>query len=132
MDNHGEMLIYQTEDGLIKIDISFENDTVWLSISQMAELFQRDRSVISKHIKNVFDEGELSPESNVQKLHIADGILTSTGENLLTGNGTVSHLQAMEKAQTEYKKYKAKTLSSVEKDYLQSIKQLEQKEKQKN
>lgn len=61
-----------------------------------------------------------------------DGILTSTGENLLTGNGTVSHLQAMEKAQTEYKKYKAKTLSSVEKDYLESIKQLEQKEKQKN
>lgn len=326
MDNHGEMLIYQTEDGLTKIDVSFENDTVWLSKSQMAELFQRDRSVISKHIKNVFNEGELSPESNVQNLHIAnsdkpvdfysldviisvgyrvksqrgvqfriwaigilkeyikkgfamdddrlkelggggyfkellerirdiratekvfyrqvleiyatsvdynskadvsiqffkrvqykihyavsgqtaaeviyhradaekdfmglmtfsgeqptlreakiaknyldekelrsmgqlvsgyldfaerqaerevpmtmedwakhlDGILTSTGENLLTGNGTVSHLQAMEKAQTEYKKYKAKTLSSVEKDYLESIKQLEQKEKQKN
>lgn len=42
------------------------------------------------------------------------GILTSTGENLLTGNGTVSHLQAMDKAQTEYKKYKAKTLSNVE------------------
>ena len=61
-----------------------------------------------------------------------DGILTSTGENLLTGNGTVSHLQAMEKAQTEYKKYKAKTLSSVEKDYLESIKLLEQKGKQKN
>lgn len=50
-----------------------------------------------------------------------DGILTSTGENLLTGNGTVSHLQAVEKAQTEYRKYKAKTLSSVEKDYLESI-----------
>lgn len=72
MDNHGDMLIYQTEDGLTKIDVSFENDTVWLSKSQMAELFQRDRSVISKHIKNVFDEGELSPESNVQNLHIAN------------------------------------------------------------
>lgn len=58
MDNHGEMLIYQTEDGLTKIDVSFENDTVWLSKSQMAELLQRDRSVISKHIKNVFNEGE--------------------------------------------------------------------------
>ncbi|KMO85213.1 toxin Fic [Megasphaera cerevisiae DSM 20462] len=318
------MLIYQTEDGLTKIDVSFENDTVWLSKSQMAELFQRDRSVISKHIKNVFEEGELVQESNVQNLHIAnsdkpvnfysldviisvgyrvksqrgvqfriwatnilkeyikkgfamdddrlkelggsdyfkellerirdirvsekvfyrqvleiyatsvdynpnaavsiqffkrvqnkihyaisgetaaeviyhradaekdfmglmtfsgdqptlceakiaknyldekelramgqlvsgyldfaerqaerevpmtmedwakhlDGILTSTGENLLTRNGTVSHLQAMEKAQTEYKKYKAKTLSSVEQDYLKSIKQLERKGKQ--
>lgn len=58
------------------------------------------------------------------------GILTSTGENLLTGNGAVSHLQAMEKAQIEYKKYKAKTLSSVEKDYLESIKLLEQRRKQ--
>lgn len=56
-----------------------------------------------------------------------DGILISTGENLLTGKGTISHVQAMEKAQTEYKKYKAKTLSSVEKDYLESIKLLEQK-----
>lgn len=324
MDNHGDMLIYQTEDGLTKIDVSFENDTVWLSKNQMAELFQRDRSVISKHIKNVFDEGELSPESNVQNLHIAnsdkpvdfynldviisvgyrvksrrgvqfrmwatnilkeyikkgfamdddrlkelggggyfkellerirdisasekvfyrqvleiyatsidynpkaevsieffkkvqnkihyavsgetaaeviyhradaekdfmglmtfsgdqptlreakvaknylneqelramgqlvsgyldfaerqaerevsmtmedwskhlDGILTSTGENLLIGSGAVGHSAAMNKAETEYKKYKAKTLSSVEKDYLNSIKLLEQKAKQ--
>lgn len=323
MDEHGDIIIYQTEDGLTKIDVSFENDTVWLSKSQIAELFQRDRSVISKHIKNVFEEGELSPESNVQNLHVAysgkpvdfysldviisvgyrvksqrgvqfriwatnilkeyikkgfamdddrlkelggggyfkellerirdirasekvfyrqvleiyatsvdydptaavsiqffkrvqnkihyavssetaaeviyhradaekdfmglmtfsgdqptlreakiaknyldekelramgqlvsgyldfaerqaereipmtmedwakhlDGILTSTGENLLTGNGSISHLQAMDKAQTEYKKYKAKTLSSVEQDYLDSIKQLEQKGK---
>lgn len=323
MDEHGDIIIYQTEDGLTRIDVSFENDTVWLSKSQMAELFQRDRSVISKHIKNVFEEGELSSKSNVQNLHVAysdkpvdfysldviisvgyrvksqrgvqfriwatnilkeyikkgfamdddrlkelggggyfkellerihdirasekvfyrqvleiyatsvdynptaavsiqffkrvqnkihyavsgetaaeviyhradaekdfmglmtfsgdqptlreakiaknylnekelramgqlvsgyldfaerqaereipmtmddwakhlDGILTSTGENLLTGNGSISHLQAMDKAQTEYKKYKAKTLSSVEQDYLDSIKQLEQKGK---
>ena len=58
-----------------------------------------------------------------------DAILTSTGENLLTGNGTVSHIQAMDKAQTEYKKYKASTISSVEEDYLDSIKTLEQKSK---
>ena len=54
-----------------------------------------------------------------------DNILSVTGEQLLTGNGTVSHKQAMEKAEEEYKKYKAKTLSDVEKDYLDSIKQLE-------
>lgn len=333
MDNHGEMLIYQTEDGLTKIDVNMQDETVWLTQEQMAELFQRDKSTISRHIKNVFEDGELdekvviaefattsqhgamegktqsnmtkfysldvvisvgyrvksqrgvqfriwatnilkeyikkgfamdddrlkelggggyfkellerirdirasekvfyrqvleiyatsvdyNPQAEVSirffkrvqnKIHYAvsgetaaevicrradaekdfmglmsfsgeqptlreakiaknyldekelramgqlvsgyldfaerqaerevpmtmedwakhlDGILTSTGENLLTGNGTVSHLQAMEKAQTEYKKYKAKTLSSVEKDYLESIKQLEQKEKQ--
>ena len=330
MDNHGEMLIYQTEDGLTKIDVNMQDETVWLSLEQMADLFQRDKSTISRHIKNVFEDGELSRESTVakfatvqneggrqvgreidyynldvvisvgyrvksqrgvqfriwatnilkeyikkgfamdddrlkklggggyfkellerirdirasekvfyrqvleiyatsidydpksevsiqffkrvqNKIHYAvsgetaaeviyhradaekdfmglmsfsgehptlreakvaknyldekelrsmgqlvsgyldfaerqaerevpmtmedwakhlDSILTSTGENLLTGNGTVSHLQAMEKAQSEYKKYKAKTLSSVEKDYLDSIKLLEQKGKQ--
>lgn len=327
MDNYGEILIYQTEDGLTKIDVNMHDETVWLSIDQMAELFQRDKSTISRHIKNVFEDGELvrnsvvanfattasdgktyqvdyynldviisvgyrvksqrgvqfriwatsilkeyikkgfamddnrlkelggggyfkellerirdirasekvfyrqvleiyatsvdydsKAEVSVQffkrvqnKIHYAvsgetaaeviyhradaekdfmglmsfsgdqptlreakiaknyldekelramgqlvsgyldfaerqaereipmkmedwakhlDGILTSTGENLLIGNGTVSHLQAMEKAQTEYKKYKVKTLSSVEKDYLESIKILEQKGKQ--
>ena len=326
MDNYGEILIYQTEDGLTKIDVNIHDETVWLSIDQTAELFQRDKSTISRHIKNVFQDGELvrnsvvanfattasdgktyqvdyynldviisvgyrvksqrgvqfriwatsilkeyikkgfamddnrlkelggggyfkellerirdirasekvfyrqvleiyatsvdyDPKAEVSvqffkrvqnKIHYAvsgetaaeviyhradaekdfmglmsisgdqptlreakiaknyldekelramgqlvsgyldfaerqaereipmkmedwakhlDGILTSTGENLLTGNGTVSHLQAMEKAQTEYKKYKVKTLSSVEKDYLESIKLLEQKGK---
>lgn len=327
MDNYGEMLIYQTEDGLTKIDVNMYDETVWLSLDQMADLFARDKSTISRHIKNIFQEGELDKKSVVanfattaadgktyqvdyynldviisvgyrvksqrgvqfriwatsilkeyvkkgfamdderlkelggggyfkellerirdirasekvfyrqvleiyatsadydpkaevsiqffkkvhNKIHYVisgetaaeviyhrvdaekdfmglmsfsgeqptlreakiaknyldekelramgqlvsgyldfaerqaergiamtmkewtkhlDGILTSTGENLLIGNGTVSHLQAMEKAQTEYKKYKAKTLSSVENDYLESIKLLEQKGKQ--
>lgn len=58
-----------------------------------------------------------------------DGILTSTGEKLLVGNGTISHEQAMKKAETEYKKYKAKTLSDVENDFLDSIKCIEKKVK---
>ena len=57
------MIIYQTEDGLTKIDVAFENDTVWLSLEQIAELFQRDRTVIGRHIKNVFSEGELQKNS---------------------------------------------------------------------
>ena len=332
MDNKrpGEMLVYQTEDGLTKIDVNMQNETVWLSLDQMADLFQRDKSTISRHIKNIFDEGELDRNSTVakfatvqnegnrqveraidyynldviisvgyrvksqrgvqfriwatnilkeyikkgfamdddrlkelggggyfkellerirdirasekvfyrqvleiyatsidydpkaevsieffkkvqNKIHYAvsgetaaeviyhradaekdfmglmifsgdqptlreakvaknylnekelramgqlvsgyldfaerqaerevsmtmedwskhlDGILTSTGENLLIGSGTVSHSAAMNKAETEYKKYKAKTLSNVEKDYLNSIKALEHKAKQ--
>jgi hypothetical protein len=326
VDNHGEMLIYQTDDGLTKIDVNMQNETVWLSLDQMADLFQRDKSTISRHIKNIFYEGELDrnsvvanfattaadektyqvdyynldviisvgyrvksqrgvqfriwatnilkeyikkgfamdddrlkelggggyfkellerirdirasekvfyrqvleiyatsvdydPKADVSieffkkvqnKIHYAvsgetaaeviyhradaekdfmgimtfsgeqptlreakvaknylnekelramgqlvsgyldfaerqaerevpmtmenwakhlDGILTSTGENLLIGSGTVSHSAAMNKAETEYKKYKAKTLSSVENDYLNSIKLLEQKAK---
>jgi hypothetical protein len=327
VDNYGEMLIYQTEDGLTKIDVNMQDETVWLSQAGMTQLFQTTKQNISLHINNIFKEGELEKDSVVKeslttgadgknyktkfynldviisvgyrvksqrgvqfriwatnilkeyikkgfamddnrlkelggggyfkelldrirdirasekvfyrqvleiyatsvdynpkadvsvqffkrvqnKIHYAvsgetaaeviyhradaekdfmglitfsgeqptlreakiaknyldekelrsmgqlvsgyldfaerqaerevpmtmedwakhlDGILTSTGENLLTGNGTVSHLQAMEKAQSEYKKYKAKTLSSVEKDYLDSIKLLEQKGKQ--
>ena len=326
MDNHGEMLIYQTEDGLTKIDVNMQDETVWLSQAEMTKLFQTTKQNISLHINNIFKDGELEKASVVKeylttgadgknyktkfynldviisvgyrvksqrgvqfriwassilkeyikkgfamddnrlkelggggyfkellerirdirasekvfyrqvleiyatsvdydpkaevsvrffkrvqnKIHYAvsgetsaeviyhradaekefmglmsfsgdqptlreakiaknyldekelramgqlvsgyldfaerqaereipmkmedwakhlDGILTSTGENLLIGKGTVSHLQAMEKAQTEYKKYKVKTLSSVEKDYLESIKLLEQEGK---
>lgn len=60
---NSEIIMYQTEDGLTKIETTFENDTVWLCIDQMAELFQRDRSVIGKHIRNVFKEGELEKSS---------------------------------------------------------------------
>ena len=321
MENNSELIIYTTEDGLTKVDVTFQDETVWLSIDQMANLFQRDKSTISRHIKKIFEEGELDRESVVanfattasdgkmyqvdyynldviisvgyrvksqrgtqfriwasgilkeymkkgfamddkrlkelggggyfkellerirdirasekvfyrqvleiyatsidynpkaeesivffkkvqNKIHYAisgetaaeviyhradaekefmgltsfegsqptlreakvaknyldekelramgqlvsgyldfaerqaereiamtmqdwskhlDGILTSTGEQLLVGNGTISHIQAMEKAEIEYKKYKAKTISDVERDYLDTIEEL--------
>ncbi|OGR28764.1 MAG: hydroxyacid dehydrogenase [Desulfuromonadaceae bacterium GWB2_53_15] len=67
IQNNSQFLVYQTEDGKLKIDVRFEGETVWLSLNQLAELFQRDKSVISRHIKNVFDEGELLPEGTVAK-----------------------------------------------------------------
>jgi len=66
-----EIIIYQTEDGLTKIQTRLENETVWLTQAQMAALFGKERSVITKHIKNVFTEGELIEKSNVQILHIS-------------------------------------------------------------
>ena len=71
MEQKGEILIYQTPKGDTKIDVLIENETVWLTQEQIATLFQRDRSVITKHINNVFEEGELDEQSNVQKMHIA-------------------------------------------------------------
>lgn len=59
------IIMYTTEDGVTKIETAFDNDTVWLSIDQMAELFQRDKSTISRHIKNIFTEGELYREAVV-------------------------------------------------------------------
>ena len=57
------ILMYTTEDGATKIEVTFDHDTVWLSIDQMAELFQRDKSVIGKHVRNIFKEGELVKET---------------------------------------------------------------------
>ena len=62
-----EFLLYQTEDGQTRLEVAFRGETCWLSLNQLAELFQRDKSVISRHIKNIFDEGELARESVVAK-----------------------------------------------------------------
>lgn len=63
INRKSNIIIYTTEDDLAKIDTIFDGETVWLSTDQMAELFQRDRSVIGKHVRNVFKEGELSKKS---------------------------------------------------------------------
>ena len=70
--NNDKMLIYQSEDGKIKTGVRFENETMWQSQAQMCELFGRERSVITKHIRNTFEEGELDEKSNVHFLHIAN------------------------------------------------------------
>jgi hypothetical protein len=61
----GDFFLYQTEDGNTKIEARFQGETVWLSLNQLVDLFQRDKSVISKHIRNIFLEGELSREAVV-------------------------------------------------------------------
>jgi len=62
------IIMYTTEDGVTKIEVTFDHDTVWLSIDQMAELFQRDKSVIGKHVRNIFKEGELAKRSSLGKI----------------------------------------------------------------
>ncbi|WP_337789185.1 virulence RhuM family protein [Phocaeicola plebeius] len=63
--NNGNIILYQTEDGKSRIEVTLCNDTVWLTADQMAKLFQRNKSTISRHIKNVFEDGELNPDSVV-------------------------------------------------------------------
>ena len=64
-DNRGDILMYQTVDGKTAIEVMLSNDTVWLTIDKMAELFQRNKSTISRHIKNIRECGELAAESTV-------------------------------------------------------------------
>jgi prophage maintenance system killer protein len=63
----GEILIYQTEDGRTRLDVRLEKETIWLNLNQIAALFQRDKSVISKHIRNIYKEGELKEGATVAK-----------------------------------------------------------------
>ena len=147
-----EIILYQREDGAVQIDVRVEDETVWLTQEQMAALFGKGRSTITEHILHIFEEGEL--DENVvcrnfrqttqhgaieeRKMRMADfvreldNILRTTGRNVLDNAGRISHEQAKKKAIAEYKKYKAKSLSNVEKDYLSSITMLEQKAKKGN
>ncbi len=65
MEHKGQIILYQTQDGENKIEVTLANDTVWLTIDQMAELFQRNKSTISRHIKNIFEDGELEQNAVV-------------------------------------------------------------------
>jgi len=65
--NNSEIIIYQNQEGHIKIDVRLEEETVWLTQAQLCELFQKSKATISEHIKNVFEEGELEAGATVRK-----------------------------------------------------------------
>ncbi len=71
MEKRNEIVLFETEDKSILLPVALEDETVWLSQAQMMELFGRDQSVISRHIKNVFHENEVDEKSNMHFLHIA-------------------------------------------------------------
>ena len=106
-NNNDNMLIYLSEDGKIKIDVRFENETVWLSQAQMCVLFGRERSVITKHINNIFEEKELDENSNVQILHIANSdkpvkfynldVIISVGYRVKSQQGTQFRIWATQR-----------------------------------
>ena len=107
MEHQSEILFYSTEDGNTKIQVRLDEDTVWLTQEQMAELFQRERTVITKHITNVFNEGELDEESNVQKMHIANSdkpvkyfnlnVIISVGYRVKSQRGTQFRIWATQR-----------------------------------
>lgn len=64
-EDHGEIIVYQTADGNTRLDVRFDTDTVWLTLEQISGLFKRDKSTISRHIRNIFSEGELEKSAVV-------------------------------------------------------------------
>ena len=81
-----EIIIYQTEDGQTKIQTRLENETVWLTIEQIAELFQKGKSTINEHIINIFKEGELEKEGNMRKIGNSDFSTTTTNSTCTSTN----------------------------------------------
>ncbi len=69
---NNQLIIYQTEDGKVKIETHFENETVWLNIDQIAELFQKSRPTINEHILNIYKEQELAQKSSMRKIGNSD------------------------------------------------------------
>ena len=72
MENQSELIIYTTEDGLTKVDVKFDEDTVWLTQDQMADLFQKAKSTINEHIQNIYEQGELVEASTMRKFGISE------------------------------------------------------------
>jgi hypothetical protein len=87
-NRNSDIVIYQTEDGLIKIDVRVANETVWLSLDEISELFQRNKSTISRHIKNIFEEGELEKEVVVAKY----ATTTQHGSSLSQNFSSITHI----------------------------------------
>ncbi|MCK5913884.1 MAG: virulence RhuM family protein, partial [Desulfuromusa sp.] len=93
-----DIVIYLAEDGSTALEVQLEQETVWLNQAQLVDLFQRDQSVLSRHIRNVFKEGELEEKSNMQKMHIANSdkpvsfynldVIISVGYRIKSQRGT--------------------------------------------
>ena len=129
MNQHGEIILYQTEDGLTKIDVHFEDETVWLTQAQLCDLYQTSKSNISEHIKHIFAEGELEESQVVRKFRTtaADGksynmsfynldMIISLGYRVKSSIATRFRRWA-----TERLKFQVQELSPVERSYLESI-----------
>lgn len=123
----GQFLLYQTPDGDSQIEVKLQNDTVWLSLDQMAELFQRNKSTISRHIKNVLEDGELEEKSVVAffATTAADSKTYSVAYYNLDMIISVGYrVHSKEKADNEYDKFKERTqnnLSAVEIHFLENF-----------
>jgi len=150
-----EVIIYQTEDGQTKIEVLLNDNNVWLPLDKIAQLFSRDKSTISRHLKNVFEEGELQQNSVVANFATtaADGKIYQVdyynlsaiisvgyetlnkfsgdfGMGVLEDAGSVSHETAVNKAHHEYEAYRSALpddLSNVEKAYLAALKEMQKK-----
>lgn len=144
---NGEIVIYKSEDGHIKVDVLFEGETVWLTQAQICELFGKSKSTISEHIKNIFEEGELNIDSVVRNFRTtaSDGkeydtnyynldVIISVGYRVKSHQGTQFRIWAMQRLR-EYiikgftlndERFTSGSSMNYFKEHLNSIKELDE------
>ena len=123
----GEIVFYQSEEDELRLEVKLEDESVWLSQQQMADLFQTSRTNVVEHIKHIYDEQELDENltcrnfRQVRKEGSREVARDISYYNLLDNAGTVSSREALEKAEKEYRKYQTETISPVEAEYLRAV-----------
>ncbi len=126
MDEKGNIILYTTPDGVSKIEVTLQNETVWLTLDQMAQLFQRNKSTISRHIKNIFEIGELNKEL------VVAFFATTTQHGAISGK-TQTHIVEFYNQYDKFKERTAYELTPVEIHFLENFekeqKQLMEKKK---
>ena len=134
-ERHDEIVIYQSEDEQVKVDVLFENETVWLTMDQMCQLFGKAKSTISEHIKHIFEDGELQQDSVVRffRTTASDGkeylvsyfnldVIISVGYRVHSHQGTQFRIWATQRL----KDYIIKGVALREEEHLESMRELEQ------
>ena len=133
MKDKGEIVLFQSEDGSVKLDVRLESETVWLTQQQIASLYGKAVSTVNEHIKDIFEDKELTPEACTKKFGNSEFqqkapyyynlkmILAVNGRPILEGAGGISNKDAREKAIAEYRKYQVRELTPVERAYLESL-----------
>ena len=118
-----KLIIYKNSKGNIIVDTIYKDETLWLLQKEMSKLFDVGVSAISKHLKNIFEENELDKNSVVSKMEITatDDLLKFRRKEILNNGGSISHKEAVEKAEKEYEKFRViqdqKYISSMDEFY---------------
>ena len=151
---NNNIIIYQSEDGKVHLDVKYNEETLWLTQQQLCELYQTSKSNVSEHIKHIFEDGELMEGSVVRKFRTTandskqyevnhynldmilamtrmndwvaklDSLLSLSGRQLLAGPGKVSHEEACRKAIAEFREYRRREMIQYESDFDRAVREL--------
>ena len=148
MDNKNEVLIYEDKDGITKVNVTFTDEDIWLTQSQLAEIYKTSRENITMHISNIYKDNELPKDSTCKKflqvqnegarsvkrtmkmqdwVEELDNQILLNRRKILEGNGKISHEEAIKKAEKEFQIYREREMKELQSDFDMLMKSLPNK-----